>query len=172
MEVHGVRQHIGGVQQRRFVLRRIRLPQDSAKDLLHIHGGSTIGQRRQYVGKGAVPALFQGVDRDDVSDFTIPAHQILPFEIIYVGRLYCNLVFRNAHTAQHCPDLIKGIAAVSGAGLRLKQNNGTNVFSTCRFCGNGFLFNAATELDGVLNDALPGGAIVHHHRKLHHVFLL
>ena len=96
----------------------------------------------------------------------------MPFEIIYVGCLYCNLVFRNTHTDQHCLDLIKGIAVVSGAGLCLKQNNGTNVFSACRFCGNGFLLNAATELDGVLNDTLPGGAVIHYHGELYHVFLL
>ena len=96
----------------------------------------------------------------------------MPFEIIYVRCLYCNLVFRNTHTDQHCLDLIKGIAVVSGAGLCLKQNNGTNVFSACRFCGNGFLLNAATELDGVLNDTLPGGAVIHYHRELYHVFLL
>ena len=82
------------------------------------------------------------------------------------------MVFRNAHTDQHRLDFIKRIAVVSGARLRLKQYNGPNILPTSRFCGNSFLLNASSQLDGILNDTLPGGAVIYHYGELYHVLLL
>ena len=81
-------------------------------------------------------------------------------EILPVGR------------SQHCLDLIKGIAVVPSARLRLKQYNGPNILPANCFCGNSFLLNASSQPDGILNDTLPGGAVIYHYGELYHVFLL
>ena len=149
----------------------IGLAEDSTKDLLNIHRGSAVCERSQNVGEGAVPALLQRVDRDDIADRAVAAHQVLFLQIVHIGGFDGDLLLGDSHPHQHVLDLIVSITAFAGARLRLEQDNGANIGPARLFLQNCVLLNAAAELDRVLNHALPGGAVVDHHRQLDHVFL-
>ena len=109
------------------MLTRIRKPQHASNNLFHIHARGTVRQRRQNVGKGAVPALFQRVHGDDIANGTIRRQQIDAFQFVNFRGLNGNLLLRNANLNQFGFQLFKGCRILFTLGLCLKQNNRTDV---------------------------------------------
>ena len=150
----------------------IRLPEDSTENLLHVHGGRPVGKRSQNIGEGTVPALFQRIDCNDVPDWTVTAQQILAFQVVNIGRLDGDLILGNTHAHKHSLDFIVGIAVLTGARLRLEQNDGTDIRPARSFLGDGVLLDTAAKLDRVLDHTLPRRAVINDNRQLDHVLFL
>lgn len=73
------------------------LAEDTAQNLLYIHFGGFVGQRGQNVRKGAVSPLLEGINRDNVSDGTILAHEIRFPQLVHLGGLDRDFLFGNPH---------------------------------------------------------------------------
>ena len=153
------------------MLLRIGLAQDTPHDLLHVNGGGLVGKRRQYIRKRTVPALLQSIDGDDIADGAVPAHQVDFAQLIHLGGLDGDLLFRDAHVHKHGFYFVKCLAVLACFRLRLEQYDGTDVLAALLRRRRRLPLDAAAKLDGVLYHALPGGAVVNHDGQLHHVFL-
>ena len=79
---------------------RIRKSQHTAENLLDIHARRFIGQRCQNVGERTVPALFQCIDRNDVTHRTVAGQQVGVFDFVLARRLDFYLLFGNPDVGQ------------------------------------------------------------------------
>jgi len=58
-----------------------REPEDAPKELLDVLLGGNVGYRAEDVGKGAVPAFLEGLNRDDVFDRARGGEEIDPVKL-------------------------------------------------------------------------------------------
>ena len=98
----------------------VRKPQDAPQNLLHIHLAGLIGKGGQDIGKGAVPALFQCVDRDNVSDGAVGREQVPVFQFVDIGGANGDLLGGDAGLHQLVPQFFKGGALLLAPGLGLE----------------------------------------------------
>ena len=103
VKIVGGSQHIGHIQSRLCVLACMGQAEDTPQNLLHIHLTGFVGKGRENIGKGAIPALFQRIDRDDIANRAIGRHQIHIFQFVHISRANGNLLCRDASVHQLVP---------------------------------------------------------------------
>lgn len=131
-EVIGRGQHIRHIQCFDRMLAGMRLAQDAPDNLFHVDFAGTVGKRCQNIGKGAVPAFFQRIDRNDVPNRAVFAHQVYALQLVYISGLNCNLVVRYADVCQFFAQSLKGSVVLFASGLCLKQNDRADIPSVWR----------------------------------------
>lgn len=149
IEIGGAGDDIGQIQNVVGIFLRIRQTQDTAQDLLHIHGGGSVRNRGEDVGKGAVLALLQGVDRDDVADGTVGGPQIHALQLVLVRRLDGDVACGDTGTEQLVLDLLISGAVSLGLGLGLDEDNGADIAFRLLLIQNGLGFQVAAHIDGI-----------------------
>ena len=70
VEVVGRSQHIGHIECALRMLTRMGQTENPSQNLLHVNLTGLIGEGRKDIGKGAIPALFQRIDRDNIANRT------------------------------------------------------------------------------------------------------
>ena len=143
--------------------------QDAPNDLLHIHLTGAVCQRCKDVGKGAVPALLQCVDRDNKSDGAVGREQVCIFQLVDVGGLNGDLLCRNAILYKDGAYLLKGGSVLFALGLCLKQHDGADVAAAVAVFCHSLRFQNALHLDGVVQHIQLVVAVHYEHRQLDHV---
>ena len=78
----------------------MRLAKHSTKNLFYIYLTGLVRKRRQNVGKRAIPALLESIDRDDIADLALWAQEIHALKLINVCRLDSDLLGRDAGAHQ------------------------------------------------------------------------
>ena len=158
-------QHIGTVQPLMGKLPGMGLTQDPAQNLLHVHLTGFIGKRRQNIGEGTIPALFQGVHGDDIADGAVLRHQVHVFQFIDGGRFDGDFTGGNADAHKPCPEFFKGGAVLLALGLSLEQDNGPDV----RLLFPRLFLQRVPQVDSVRQHLLDPVPVVDDDRQLHHV---
>ena len=118
----------------------MRQAEHPAQDLLHINRRTAIGNRRQNIGKGAVPDLFERVDGDDVPDRAGLIQQVNILEFIDLGGLDGDVFRWDAVTIRRILE-ISLPAAVEQAALQ-----GGRVFFTFMIASVGAVQFAAHQI--------------------------
>ena len=130
VEVCGRCDDIGEIQHFTAVFLCVGQAKYAPQNLLHIHGRSAVCHRGQHIGKGAVPALFQGIHGDDVPDGAVLGQQVHIFQLVLIAGFDGNFLFRNTAVHQCFLDFFICSAVRIVAGLGLEQNDGTNIAPT------------------------------------------
>ena len=97
--------------------------ENPSQNLLHVNLACLIGKRRKDIGKGAIPSLFQRIDRDDIPNRATGGHQIGVFQFIHIGGSNGNLLGGNPGVHQLVPQLFKGGRVLLALRLCLKQHD-------------------------------------------------
>ena len=103
VKVAGGREHIGHIQGGLAVLASVGQAQHAPQNLLHIHRAGLVCDGGQDVGKGAVPALFQRIDGDDIANGAALRQQINIFQLVDVRSTDSNLLLGNPRVHQLVP---------------------------------------------------------------------
>jgi len=151
------------------VLGRIGQAQYAAQYLFDIHPRGLVGQRCENVGERTIPALFQRIDRNDVTHRTVVGQQVGVSNFVFVRRFDFYLVFGNADFDKFAFDFVERNIVVIGFRLRLEQHNRANVSAALRFHCDCLLFQTALHLYRTRNNIARRTVIVHDYRQLYHV---
>ena len=123
----GVRRHmrIGHVQARLLSCLRIRHAHHAPEKLFHVYAGTDIRHGAEHIGKGTVPAFFQGFHGNHIVHRTVAAENIqrVQFPLLTCGNSYFRR--RNIVIQQKPLQLVHGAALV--LLLRLEQNQRADV---------------------------------------------
>ena len=171
VEVVGGSQHIGHIECALRMLARMGQTENPSQNLLHVNLTCLIGKGRKNIGKGAVPALFQRIDRDNISDRAVWGHQLHIFQLVHIGGTNGNLIGRNPGVHQLVPQFFKGGRVLLALRLCLKQRDRTDIFTrlgVLRVCD---FFQLVPQVDCIsqyLGLAVP---VIDDHRQLDHVFV-
>ena len=122
-------QHIGHIQSCLCMLACMGQAENAPQNLLHIHLTCLVGKRGKNIGKGAIPALFQRIDRDDVANRAIGRHQIHIFQFIHIGGANGDLFCGDTGVHQLVPQLFKSGRIFLALGLCLEQGDGADIFA-------------------------------------------
>ena len=171
VEVVGGSQHIGHIECTLRVLARMGQTENPPQNLLHVNLTCLIGKRRKDIGKGAIPALFQRIDRDNVSNRAVWGHQIGVFQLVHIGGTNGDLFSGNTGVHQLVPQLFKGGRVLLALRLRLKQRDRTDIFArlgVLRICNFFQLVPQVNCVNQHLGLAVP---VIDDHGQLYHVFV-
>ena len=171
MEVCGRCDDIGEIQHFTAVLLRVGQPKYTPQNLLHIHGRSAVCHRGQHIGKGAVPALFQGVDGNDVPDGAVWGQQVHMFQLVLIAGFDGDFLFGNTAVHQRFLDFFVCGAVRTVAGLCLKQNDGANIAPAHFLLPLGLCLQLGADGDGVPIHIGLRLAVIDDDRQLDHVGL-
>ena len=149
----------------------VRLAQDAPDNLLHIDFAGTVGKRCQNIGKGAVPAFFKRIDRNDVPNRAAFAHQVYALQLVYIGGLDRNLVVRYANVCQFFSQPLKGSAVLFASGLRLKQNDRADI-AIGLAAVQCLLLQIVAQINSVKDHVVLALAVIHHNRQFYHILAL
>ena len=130
VEIVGRSQHIGHIECALRMLARMGQTENPSQNLLHINLACLIGKGRKDIGKGAIPALFQRIDRDNIANRTAWGHQIGVFQLVHIGGSNGNLLGGDSLVHQLVPQFFKGGRVLFALRLCLKQRDRTDIF-TC-----------------------------------------
>ena len=172
VKIVGGSQHIGHIQSRLCVLACMGQTEDTPQNLLHIHLTGFVGKGRKNIGKGAIPALFQRIDRDDIANRAIGRHQIHIFQFVHISRANGNLLCRDASVHQLVPQFFKGGSVLLAFWLCLEQGDGANIFARfgiLRICKFFQLISQINSVNQHIGLTVP---VVNNHGQLDHVLAL
>ena len=111
------------------MLARMGQTENTPQNLLHVNLTCLIGKGRKDIGKGAIPSLFQRIDRDNVSNRAVWGHQIGVFQLVHIGGTNGDLFGGNTGVHQLVPQLFKGGRVLFALRLCLKQRDWTDIFT-------------------------------------------
>ena len=171
VEVCGRCDDIGEIQHFTAVLLRVGQPKYTPQNLLHIHGRSAVCHRGQHIGKGAVPALFQGVDGNDVPDGAVWGQQVHIFQLVFIAGFDGDFLFGNAAIHQRFLDFFICGAIRIVAGLCLEQNDGTNIAPAGFLLPFGLCLQLGTNGDSIPIYICLRLTVIDNDRQLDHVGL-
>ena len=146
--------------------------EDTPQNLLHIHLTGFVGKGRKNIGKGAIPALFQCIDRDNIANRTIGRHQIHIFQFIHIGGANGDLLCRDASVHQLIPQLFKGGSVLLAFWLCLEQRDGANILACFGILPTGKFFQLIPQINRVNQHIGLTVPVVDDHRQLDHVLRL
>ena len=171
VEVVGRSQHIGHIECALRVLARMGQTENPSQNLLHVNLACLIGKGRKDIGKGAIPALFQRIDRDNIANRTAWGHQIGVFQLVHIGGSNGNLLGWNPGVHQLVPQFFKGCRVLLALRLCLKQRDRTDIFARLGVLRACDFFQFVPQVDCVnqhLGLAVP---VIDNHGQLDHVFV-
>ena len=171
VEVVGRSQHIGHIECALCVLARMGQTENPSQNLLHINLACLIGKGRKDIGKGAIPALFQRIDRDNVSNRAAWGHQIGVFQLVHIGGTNGNLLGGNPGVHQLVPQFFKSCRVLLALRLCLKQRDWTNIFprlGVLRICN---FFQLVQQVDCINQHLGLTVPVIDDNRQLYHVFV-
>ena len=171
VEVCGRCDDIGEIQYLAAVLLRVGQPKHPPQNLLHIHGRSAVCHRGQHIGKGAVPALFQGIHGDDVPDGAVWGQQVHIFQLVLIAGFDGDFLFGNAAVHQRFLYFFVCGAVCIVAGLGLEQNDGTNIAPAGFLLPFGLSLQLSTNSDSIPIYIGLRLAVIDDDRQLDHVGL-
>ena len=171
VEVVGRSQHIGHIECALRMLARMGQTENPSQNLLHVNLACFVSKGRKNIGKGAIPTLFQRIDRDNVTNRTAWRHQIGAFQFVHIGGTNGDLLSGDSLVHQLIPQFFKGGCVLLTLRLCLKQRDRTDIFArlvVLRICD---FFQLVPQVDCInqhLGLAIP---VVDDHRQLYHVFV-
>ncbi len=145
--------------------------ENPSQNLLHVNLTCLIGKGRKDIGKGAIPALFQSIDRDNIANRAVWGHQIGVFQFVHIGGSNGNLLGGNPGIHQLVPQFFKGGRILLAFRLCLKQRDWTDIFArlgVLRICD---FFQLVPQVDCInqhLGLAVP---VIDDHGQFDHVFV-
>ena len=171
VEVVGRSQHIGHIECALRVLARMGQTENPSQNLLHVNLTGLIGEGRKDIGKGAIPALFQRIDRDNIANRTAWGHQIGVFQLVHIGGSNGNLLGGDSLVHQLVPQFFKGSRVLLALRLCLKQRDRTDIFARLGVLRACDFFQLVPQVDCInqhLGLAVP---VIDNHGQLYHVFV-
>ena len=146
--------------------------EDAPQNLLHIHLAGLVGKGGKNIGKGAIPALFQCIDRDNIANRAIGRHQIHIFQFVHISRANGNLLCRDASVHQLVPQFFKGGSVLLAFWLCLEQGDGANILTCFCIFRTGKFFQLIPQINRVNQHIGLTVPVVDDHRQLDHVLAL
>ena len=171
VEVVGRSQHIGHIECALRMLARMGQTENPSQNLFHVNLTCLIGKRRKDIGKGAIPPLFQRIDRDNVTNRAVWGHQIGVFQFVHIGGTNGDLFGGNPGVHQLVPQLFKGGRVLLALRLRLKQRDRTDIFArpgVLRICD---FFQFVPQVDCINQHLGLTVPVIDDHGQLYHVFV-
>ena len=171
VEVVGGSQNIGHIECALRMLARMGQTENPSQNLLHVNLTCLIGKGRKNIGKGAIPALFQRIDRDNIANRTAWGHQIGVFQFIHIGGTNGNLLGGNPGVHQLVPQLFKGGRVLLAFRLCLKQCDRADIFArldVLRICNFFQFVPQVNRVNQHLRLAVP---VIDDHGQFDHVFV-
>ena len=171
VEVVGRSQHIGHIERTLRMLARMWQTENPAQNLLHVNLACLIGKGRKDIGKGAIPALFQRIDRDNIANRTAWGHQIGVFQLVHIGGSNGNLLGGNPGVHQLVPQLFKGGRVLLALRLCLKQRDRTDIFARFGILRACDFFQFVPQVDCINQHLGLTVPVIDDHGQLYHVFV-
>ena len=171
VEVVGRSQHIGHIECALRMLARMGQTENPSQNLFHVNLTCLIGKGRKNIGKGAVPALFQRIDRDNIPNRAVRGHQIDVFQLVHIGGADSDLLGGNPGVHQLVPQFFKGGRILFALRLCLKQRDRTNIFprlGVLRICN---FFQLVPQVDCINQHLGLTVPVIDDNRQLYHVFV-
>ena len=171
VEIVGRSQHIGHIECALRMLARMGQTENPSQNLLHINLACLIGKGRKDIGKGAIPALFQRIDRDNIPNRAVRGHQIDVFQLVHIGGADSDLLGGNPGVHQLVPQLFKGGRVLLALRLCLKQRDRTDIFARpviFRICD---FFQFVPQVDCINQHFGLAVPVIDDNGQLYHVFV-
>ena len=153
------------------MLARMGQTENPSQNLLHVNLTCLIGKRRKDIGKGAIPALFQRIDRDNIANRAVWGHQIGVFQFVHIGGANSDLLGGDSLVHQFVPQLFKGGRVLLAFWLCLEQCDRTDIFARLGVLRACDFFQFVPQVDCInqhLGLAVP---VIDDHGQLYHVFV-
>ena len=153
------------------MLARMGQTENPSQNLFHVNLTCLIGKGRKNIGKGAVPALFQRIDRDNIPNRAVRGHQIDVFQLVHIGGADSNLLSGNPGVHQLVPQFFKSCRVLLALRLCLKQRDWTNIFprlGVLRICN---FFQLVPQVDCINQHLGLTVPVIDDNRQLYHVFV-
>ena len=164
-------QHIGHIKRTLGMLARVGQTENPSQNLFHVNLACLIGKGRKNIGKGAIPALFQRIDRDNIANRAVWGHQIGVFQLVHIGGSNGDLLGRNTGVHKFVPQLFKGGRVLLAFWLCLEQCDRTDIFARLGVLRACDFFQFVPQVDCInqhLGLAVP---VIDDHGQLYHVLV-